>query len=74
MISPPAAITRLPKSLKVAGGIVAATLTALELVAVIAWAGAPAHVAVPVWIGLLLTSWAASRPRRRPRRSRGKTS
>ena len=40
MISSPAAITRLPKSLKVAGGIVA-ILTALEIVAVLAWAAGP---------------------------------
>ena len=74
MISSPAAITRLPRSLKVAGGI-GALLTALEIVAAIAWAaGAPAEIVIPVWIGLLLTSWTVSRRRRRPWRLGCKTS
>ena len=73
MISSPAAISRLPRSLKVVGGIIG-ILAILDIVAAVAWAaGAPTDVVIPVWIGLLLMSWIASRCRRRHGRLGRKT-
>ena len=64
MTSSPAAIIRLPKSLKLAAaatGVVAA----IDVVATVAWAaGAPTAVVIPIWIGLLLAATAVARRRR----------
>ncbi len=73
MTSSPAAIVRLPKSLKLAAaatGVVAA----VDVVAIVAWAaGAPTAVVIPIWIGLLLAATAVARrnrwlPRLAPKR------
>ncbi len=64
MISSPAALVRLPKSLKIAAaatGVVAA----IDIVATVAWvAGAPTAVVIPIWLGFLLTATAVARRRR----------
>ncbi len=76
MTHSPAAIIRLPRSLKIAAaatGVVAAS----DVVATVAWtAGAPAAVVIPIWIGrigLLLAATAIARrhgwlPRLGPKR------
>ncbi len=68
MTHSPAAIIRLPRSLKIAAaatGVVAA----IDVVATVAWtAGAPTAVVVPIWsgrIGLLLAATAIARRHRR---------
>ncbi len=67
MTHSPAAIIRLPRSLKMAAaatGVVAA----IDVVATVAWtAGAPTAVVVPIWIGrigLLLAATAVARRHR----------
>ncbi len=64
MTHSPAAIIRLPRSLKIAAaatGVVAA----IDVVATVAWtAGAPTAVVVPIWIGLLLAATAVARRHR----------
>lgn len=73
MTSSPAAIIRLPKSLKLAAAATA-VVAAIDLVATVAWmAGAPTAVVVPIWIGLLLTATTVARrhrwlPRLAPKR------
>ncbi len=64
MTHSPAAIIRLPRSLKIAAaatGVVAA----IDIVATVAWVGgAPTAVVIPIWIALLLTATAVARRRR----------
>jgi len=64
MTHSPAAIIRLPRSLKMAAaatGVVAA----IDVVATVAWtAGAPTAVVAPIWIGLLLAATAVARRHR----------
>lgn len=64
MTSSPAAIIRLPKSLKLAAaatGVVAA----VDVVAIVAWAaGAPSAVVIPIWVGLLLAAMTVARRHR----------
>ena len=59
---------RVPKFLKVVGGVVG-VVAALEVVAVAAWAaGAPTEVVIPIWLGLMLAAAAVSQgPRWLPR-------
>ncbi len=53
-------MNRLPRMLKVLGGVVG-IVAALEVVAVVAWAaGAPTDVIIPIWVGLMLAAAAAS--------------
>jgi hypothetical protein len=55
---------RLPKTLKVLGGVLG-IVAALELIAVAAWAaGAPTDIITPIWLGLMLAAAAASQRRR----------
>jgi len=67
MTHSPAAIIRLPRSLKIAAAATA-VVAAIEVVATVAWtAGAPTAVVVPIWIGrigLLLAATAVARRHR----------
>ena len=64
MISSPAALIRLPRSLKIAAAATA-VVAAIDIVATFAWAaGAPTAVVIPIWIGLLLAATAVARRRR----------
>ncbi len=64
MTHSPAAIIRLPRSLKIAAAATA-VVAAIDVVATVAWtAGAPTAVVVPIWIGrigLLLAATAIAR-------------
>ena len=64
MTSSPAALIRVPKSLKIAAaatGVVAA----VDVLAILAWAaGTPTAVVIPIWTGLLLAATAVARRRR----------
>lgn len=51
---------RLPRMLKVLGGVVG-IVAVLEVVAVAAWAaGAPTDIVIPIWLGLMLGAVAVS--------------
>jgi hypothetical protein len=64
---------RLPRMLKVLGGVVG-IVAALELVAVAAWAaGARTDVVIPIWLGLMLAA-VSQRRRFLPRLLRGRAS
>ena len=67
MTHSPAALIRLPKSLKVAA-VATAVVAAIDIVATVAWvAGAPTAVVIPIWIGrigLLLAATAIARRQR----------
>jgi hypothetical protein len=76
MTHSPAAIIRLPRSLKIAAAATA-VLAAIDVIATVAWtAGAPSAVVIPIWIGrigLLLAVTAIARrhgwlPRMGPKR------
>ena len=76
MTHSPAALVRLPKSLKIAAAATAVA-AAIDIVATVAWtAGAPTAVVIPIWIGrigLLLAAMAIARrhgwlPRLGPKR------
>lgn len=53
-------MNRLPKSLKVAGGVVG-IVAALEVLAAAAWAaGAPTDIVIPIWLAIMLAAVAVS--------------
>jgi hypothetical protein len=55
---------RLPRWLRLTGGVVG-IVAALDVVAVVAWAaGAPTELVIPIWLGLILAAAALSQRRR----------
>jgi hypothetical protein len=55
---------RIPRWMKITGGVVG-VIAAIEVVAVVAWAaGAPTEVVIPIWLALMVTAVAVTRGRR----------